>query len=34
MATTDLMIGIGAEYKGRGAFRQAETATAKLTKAR
>jgi hypothetical protein len=32
MATTDLMIGIGAEYKGRGAFRQAETATAKLTK--
>jgi hypothetical protein len=32
MATTDLMIGIGAEYKGRGAFRQAETATQKLTK--
>ena len=32
MATTDLMIGIGAEYKGKGAFKQAETATAKLTK--
>jgi hypothetical protein len=32
MATTDLMIGIGAEYKGRGAFKQAETATQKLTK--
>jgi hypothetical protein len=32
MATTDVMIGIGAEYKGRGAFRQAETATEKLTK--
>lgn len=32
MAKTDLMIGIGAEYKGRGAFKQAETATQKLTK--
>jgi hypothetical protein len=32
MAVTNLMIGIGAEYKGRGAFRQAETATQKLTK--
>jgi hypothetical protein len=29
---TDLMIGIGAEYKGKGAFKQAETATQKLTK--
>lgn len=29
---TDLMIGIGAEYKGKGAFKQAETATEKLTK--
>jgi hypothetical protein len=27
MAVTNLMIGIGAEYKGRGAFKQAETAT-------
>jgi hypothetical protein len=32
MAVTNLMIGIGAEYKGRGAFKQAETATEKLTK--
>jgi hypothetical protein len=32
MAVTNLMIGIGAEYKGRGAFKQAETATQKLTK--
>jgi hypothetical protein len=32
MAATNLMIGIGAEYKGRGAFKQAETATQKLTK--
>ena len=32
MAKTDLMIGIGAEYKGRGAFKQAETATTKLSK--
>jgi hypothetical protein len=32
MAKTDLMIGIGAEYKGKGAFKQAETATEKLTK--
>jgi hypothetical protein len=31
MAKTDLMIGIGAEYKGKGAFKQAETATEKLT---
>tara|TARA_R110000803_G_scaffold12685_2_gene36251 strand:- start:228 stop:2015 length:1788 start_codon:yes stop_codon:yes gene_type:complete len=32
MASTNLMIGIGAEYKGKPAFRQAETATQKLTK--
>ena len=32
MAVTNLMIGIGAEYKGRGAFKKAETDTQKLTK--
>jgi hypothetical protein len=32
MSNIDLGIGIGAEYKGRAAFRQAETATQKLTK--
>lgn len=32
MSNVDLAIGIGAEYKGRTAFKQAETATEKLTK--
>jgi hypothetical protein len=32
MATTDLMIGIGAEYKGAPAFKKALTDTEKLTK--
>jgi AMMECR1 domain-containing protein len=32
MATSNLMIGIGAEYRGKAAFREAETATQKLTK--
>jgi len=32
MSNVDLGIGIGAEYKGRAAFKQAETATEKLTK--
>ena len=32
MSNIDLGIGIGAEYKGRAAFQQAETATQKLTK--
>lgn len=32
MSNIDLGIGIGAEYKGRAAFKQAETATEKLTK--
>jgi hypothetical protein len=32
MADINLGIGIGAEYKGRGAFNQAQTATQKLTK--